>query len=56
MIENSNDEFYMDSSGEGSSDRPTFRRHNTGALPTPIATTPWPEDTLATQTMMMVPL
>jgi hypothetical protein len=42
------DDFYMASSGEGSSGLPAFWRHNTGTPPAPIATTPWPEDTLAT--------
>jgi hypothetical protein len=55
MIEDSTDDFYMASSKEGSSDLPTSRRHSTGAPPAPIATTPWPEDTSATQPMMMVP-
>jgi hypothetical protein len=48
MIENSADEFYMASSGEGSFGLPVSRRHSTGALPAPIATTPWPEGAPAT--------
>jgi hypothetical protein len=55
ITKDSTDDFYMASSGEGSSGLPTFWRHNTGTLPAPIATTPWPEDTLATWIMMKVP-
>jgi hypothetical protein len=54
MIEDSTDEFYMASSGEGSSSLPTSWRHSTGAPPATIANTPWTEDTLATQKMTMV--
>jgi hypothetical protein len=56
MIEDSTDEFYMASSGEGSSGLPTSQRHSTGAPPAPNATTPWTEDTPATQKMTMVSL
>jgi hypothetical protein len=55
IIEDSTDEFYMTSSGEGSSGHPVSRRCSTGASPTPIATTPWPQDAPTTQTMMTVP-
>jgi hypothetical protein len=41
MIEDSTEEFYRTSSGEGGSGFPTFQRHGTGALSAPIATTPW---------------
>jgi hypothetical protein len=54
LIEDSTDEFHMASSGEASSGLPASRRHGTGAPPAPIATIPWPEDTLCTQTMTMV--
>jgi hypothetical protein len=55
MIEDSTDEFYIASSREGSSSLPASQRHNMGAPPAPIATTPWSEVSLATQTMTMVP-
>jgi hypothetical protein len=55
IIEDSADEFYMTSSGEGSSGHPVSRRCSTGVSPTPIATTPWPQDAPATQTMTTVP-
>jgi hypothetical protein len=55
MIEDSTDEFNTASSGEGSSGLPASRRHSTGAPLAAIATTPWPEDALTIQTMMMVP-
>jgi hypothetical protein len=55
MIEDSIDEFYTASSGEGSSGLPISRRHSMGALPVPIKTTPWSADALTTQTMTMVP-
>jgi hypothetical protein len=55
MIEDSTDEFYMISSGEGSFDLPVSQRRITGALPAPISTTPWPKDAPATETMTMVP-
>jgi hypothetical protein len=42
-------------SGEGSSGLPVSRRRITGAPPSPLATTPWPVDTPATQTMTTVP-
>jgi hypothetical protein len=56
VIENFTNEFYMVSSREESFDLPIYRRHGTVAPPAPIATTPWPKDTPASQTMMMVPL
>jgi hypothetical protein len=55
MIEDSTDKSYTTSSEEESSDLPTSRRHSMGAPPAPIATTPWLEDALNTQTMMTVP-
>jgi hypothetical protein len=52
MIEDSVEEFYMPSSGEGSSGLPVSRRHETRALPLLVITTPWLEDIPATQAMM----
>jgi hypothetical protein len=46
MIEDSTKEFYTASSGEGSSGLPFPHRHDTGAPPAPIATTPWLKDIL----------
>jgi hypothetical protein len=55
MTEDSINKLYKASSREGSSGLPISGRHNTGALPAPITTTPWPEDIPATQTMTTVP-
>jgi hypothetical protein len=55
MTEDSADEFYMASSGEGSSSLPVSRRCITRAPPAPVAITPLPENAPTTQTMMMVP-
>jgi hypothetical protein len=46
MIEDSTKEFYTASSGEGSSGLPFPQRHDTGAPPAPIVTTPWLKDIL----------
>jgi hypothetical protein len=46
MIEDSTKEFHTASSGEGGSDLPSSRRHDTGALPNPITTPPWLEQLL----------
>jgi hypothetical protein len=56
MIEDPAEEFFTASSGEGCFGLPSPRRRDTGTLPPPIATTPWMENTLATQATMMVPL
>jgi hypothetical protein len=56
ILENSTNEFYTTSSGEGSSGFPISQRSSMGTPPPPIATIPWPEDALTSQTMMMVPL
>jgi hypothetical protein len=55
MKEDCTEEFLMTSSGEGGFDLPSPRRHDTGALATPILITPWMENALATQAMTMVP-
>jgi hypothetical protein len=54
-IKDSTEEFYMTSSGEGSSDLLVSRRHDTGALLAPVTTTSWLEDAQATQAMTTVP-
>jgi hypothetical protein len=46
MIENSAEEFLMMTSRDGSFSLPSLRRHNTGAPPAPITTTPWPKHIL----------
>jgi hypothetical protein len=56
MIEDSTEEFLTVSSNEGVFNLLSPRRHCTGALPTPVATTPWTEITPATQATMTVPL
>jgi hypothetical protein len=56
ILENSTNEFYTTSSGEGSSGFPISQRSSMGTPPPPIATIPWPEDALTSQTMTMVPL
>jgi hypothetical protein len=48
MIEDSAEEFITTSSGEGGSNLPFPGRHVTGALTTPIATTPWMKNALVT--------
>jgi hypothetical protein len=45
----------MASSGEGVSGLPSSRRHGTETMSAPVVTTPWLEDVLATQAMMIVP-
>jgi hypothetical protein len=40
MIEDSTEEFYTATSGEGGSGLPSSRRHGTGAAPAPVTTTP----------------
>jgi hypothetical protein len=55
MIEDSTEEFDMVSSGVGGFSHPSPRSHITGALPTPITTTPWMENALATQVPTTVP-
>jgi hypothetical protein len=51
MIEDSTNEFYMASSGEGSSGLPASQRRSMEAPIVPTATTPWRKDTPTTQTM-----
>jgi hypothetical protein len=49
MIEDSTKELFTTSSGEGGgSGLPPSRRHNTGALCSPVVTTPWLENAPAT--------
>jgi hypothetical protein len=55
MIEDSVEEFLRVSSGEESFSHPSPRRCDMGALLTPIATTPWMEDTPADQATATVP-
>jgi hypothetical protein len=55
MIVDSAKEFLMVSNGEGGSGLPSPRRGSTGAPPTPVTTTPWMENGLATQAMTTVP-
>jgi hypothetical protein len=55
IIEDSIDEFYMTSSGEGNSGFPISRRCSMGTPPTPITTTPWSEDASTLQTITTVP-
>jgi hypothetical protein len=45
----------MTSTGEGGFGLPSPRRHVTGAPPAPVTTTPWMENALANQAMMMAP-
>jgi hypothetical protein len=54
-IEDSNNEFYMAPSREGSSGVPASQRHSMGPPLAPIVTTPWLEDAPNTHTMTMVP-
>jgi hypothetical protein len=54
IIEDSIDEFYMTSSGEGNSGFPISRRCSMGTPPTPITTTPWSEDAPPLQTITTV--
>jgi hypothetical protein len=56
MIEDSTEEFYTASNGEGSSGIPVSWRHGTGASPAPVVTTPWMEDAPTTRAMTAVPL
>jgi hypothetical protein len=53
ILKDSTDEFYMTSSGEGSSSFPISQSHSMGTPPAPLATTPWQEDALIPQTMAM---
>jgi hypothetical protein len=55
MIEDSKEEFFTTSSGEGASGLPSSRGHYMGAPSTLITTTPWLEDAPATHAMTMVP-
>jgi hypothetical protein len=55
MIEDSAEEFLMALSGEGGFGLPSPRRHNVGAPPAPVTTTPWTENAPTTQAMMTVP-
>jgi hypothetical protein len=55
MIEESTEGILMTSSVERGSGLPSPRGHDTGALPAPVGTTPWMENTPATQDMTMVP-
>jgi hypothetical protein len=55
MIGDSAKEFLMAPSGEGSFNLPSQRRHDTGALLTPITTTPWKENVQAAQATTIVP-
>jgi hypothetical protein len=48
-------EFHMTSDGEGRIDLPSPRRHGMGASTTPATTISWPEGTLTTQAMVIVP-
>jgi hypothetical protein len=54
ILEDSTDEFYMASSGEGSSGLPLPWRHSMGTPPSPITTMPWLEDAPIRQTMMTI--
>jgi hypothetical protein len=53
MIEDSIEEFHTTSRGEGGSGLPSSRRHGTGALPTPVTTTPWMENAPTAQANMI---
>jgi hypothetical protein len=55
MIEDSTEEFLMASSGAGSFGLPSPRMRGTGALLTPVTTTPRMENALITQATMTVP-
>jgi hypothetical protein len=55
ILEDTINEFYMASSREGSSGLPLPWRHSMGTPHGPIATTPWPEDALTTQTLTIIP-
>jgi hypothetical protein len=55
LTEDTIEEFYTTSSGEGGSDLPSPRRHETVALPTPVTLTPCMENAPTTQAMTMVP-
>jgi hypothetical protein len=55
MIDDLAEEFLTVSSGEGGFSLPSPRRRCTAAPPTPVTTTPWMENTLATQATMTVP-
>jgi hypothetical protein len=55
MIEDSAEKFLTASSGEGSFNLPSPRRHNTGASPAPVTSTPKMENAPATQATMTVP-
>jgi hypothetical protein len=55
MIEDSTEEFYTASSGEGGSNFSFSSRHDTGAPPAPVVTIPWLDNIPATQVMTMVP-
>jgi hypothetical protein len=55
MVEDSDEEFLMASSGEGSFGLPSPRVRGTRALLIPVRTTSWMENTPAAQVMLMVP-
>jgi hypothetical protein len=55
MIQDSTEEFYKASRGEGGSGLPSSPRHSMGALLAPVTTTPWLEDILATSALTTVP-
>jgi hypothetical protein len=56
MIEDSAEEFFTTSRGEGGSALPSPRRCDMRALPAPVTATLWMENAPATQTVMMVPV
>jgi hypothetical protein len=55
ILDDSTDELYTTSSGEGGSGLPASRKHSMGTPHAPIMTTPRPEDAPTPQTMMTVP-
>jgi hypothetical protein len=55
ILKKSTDEFYMASSGEGSSGLPISKRCSMGTPLDPIATTPWPKDAPTPHTMTTIP-
>jgi hypothetical protein len=55
MIKDFNEEFIMVSSRKGGSGLPSPKRRDMGAHSTPVTTTPWMENALATQATMTVP-
>jgi hypothetical protein len=55
MIEDFTEEFLTASSGEGGSTLPSSKRCNMGDSLAPVIATPWMENTLTAQALMMVP-